>query len=74
MIAAVPKYLATLNEELEDDCCIKGERLETSELLEALRKYHLHLNYLRQLMSLDDPDVNWKVDEVLDHLVKEHEG
>ena len=25
-------------------------------------------------MSLDDPDVNWKVDEVLDHLVKEHGG
>jgi len=52
----------------------QGEVLLSDETTEKLRKYHIQLEHLRQLQDNFDPDVNWKVQNILDHVTKEHQG
>jgi len=52
----------------------KGEVLLSDETTEKLRKYHIQLEHLWQLQDNFDPDVNWKVQNILDHVTKEYQG
>ena len=72
-LAAIPKYFFGEHNDIPE-VRTKGEKLQTYWKIEQLRKYHLQLDHLRKLEELDDPDVNWTVQKILDHLVKEVEG
>ena len=74
-IAAIPRYFFGTEQLLrEAEACSEGEQMLTNDTMEQLRRYHLQLEYLERLGNRDDPDINWKVEDILDHTVRQHKG
>ena len=74
-IAAIPKFFFGTEQLLQEaEACNEGEHMLSDETIEQLRRYHTQLERLERLGCRDDPDVNWKVEDILDHTVRVHKG